>query len=317
MNHNLGFDVPYRYGSGIRIYRPENTSVKIIGAKNKSAALICLPRMFLHVLLLEHAMPITLNFPVRRLSQREFAEIAFEVMRHIFAMHSELGRFFDEKIYKRELAHRSPNVRLEAPVDITFDSFQKRCFLDVLVGEGGLFEFKAAESLSGRHRAQLMQYLMLCGLAHGKLINVRPRVVQHEFVNTHWQHADRVQFKVDTARLNAAVAGVVRLCDVLTALLRDLGTGLEVALYEEAVAHFFGGPDEVEADVAVAIDGRRIGYQRFRLIAPGVALKITGFDRALEPFEIHARRLLAHVDLRAIAWVNVSMKKITFTTLER
>jgi GxxExxY protein len=265
----------------------------------------------------ENAMPITLNFPVRRLSQPEFAEIAFEVMRHVFAIHADLGRFFDEKIYKRELAHRLPNVRLEAPVDIAFESFQKRCFLDVLVGEGGLFEFKSAESLSGRHRAQLMQYLLLSGLAHGKLINVRPRVVQHEFVNTHWQHADRVQFEVDIARLNAAVAGVVRLRDVLTALLRDLGTGLEVALYEEAVAHFFAGSDQVEADIAVEMDGRRLGHQRFRLIASGVALKITGFDGALDAFEIHARRLLAHVDLRAIAWVNVSMKKVTFTTLER
>jgi GxxExxY protein len=132
-------------------------------------------------------MPIHLNFPIRQLSQREFGDIAFEVMRHVFAIHNELGRFFDEKIYKRELAHRLPNVRLEAPIDITFASFQKRYFIDVLVGEGGLFEFKAAESLSGRHRAQLLQYLLLCGLAHGKLNNVRREDVQHEFVNTHWQ----------------------------------------------------------------------------------------------------------------------------------
>src|SRR5207247_1599721 len=140
---------------------------------------------------------------------------------------------------------------------------------------------------------------------------------QHEFVNTHWQHADRIHFEVETAHWNTALAGVTRLHDVLTAVLRDLGTGLEVALYEEAVTHFFGGPDQVEADVAVEIDGRRIGHQRFRLIAPGVAFKITGFDGPLDDFEVHARRLLAHVDLRAIAWVNVNMKKVTFTTLER
>src|SRR5207302_1208986 len=116
---------------------------------------------------------------------------------------------------------------------------------------------------------------------------------------------------------NAALPGAARLRDVLTALLRDLGTGLEIALYEEAVTHFFGGPAQVEADVAVEIDGRRIGHQRFRLIAPGVALKITAFDGPLDAFDLHARRLLAHVDLGAIAWVNVNMKKVTFTTLER
>jgi hypothetical protein len=52
-----------------------------------------------------------------------------------------------------------------------------------------------------------------------------------------------------------------------------------------------------------------------RLIAPGVALKITGFDHSLDEFETHARRLLAHVDLHTIAWVNISMNQVTFTTL--
>jgi hypothetical protein len=61
-------------------------------------------------------MPISLPFPVRRLTQPEFGEISFEVMRHVFAIHNDLGRFFDEKIYKRELAHRLPHVRLETPM---------------------------------------------------------------------------------------------------------------------------------------------------------------------------------------------------------
>jgi len=67
----------------------------------------------------------------------------------------------------------------------------------------------------------------------------------------------------------------------------------------------------------IAIAGHVVGQQRMRLIAPGVAFKITGLNGPLEPFAEHARRLLAHVDLRAIAWVNVNMKDVTFTTLER
>src|SRR5437016_13484833 len=100
-------------------------------------------------------MPISLNVPIRRISQHEFGALAFEVMRHVFAIHNEIGRFFDEKIYKRELARRLPEVRLEVPLDLTFDSFHKRYFLDMLVGDGGIFEFKAVETLSPRHRAQL------------------------------------------------------------------------------------------------------------------------------------------------------------------
>ena len=42
------------------------------------------------------------------------------------------------------------------------------------------------------------------------------------------------------------IPGTGVLHDFLTAFLRDLGTGLEVALYEEAVMHCFGGKERVE-----------------------------------------------------------------------
>lgn len=64
-------------------------------------------------------MPITTRIPLRRLTQEEFSEVAYEVMRHVFDIHNELGRFFDEKIYKRELAHRLPGVLLEEMINIT------------------------------------------------------------------------------------------------------------------------------------------------------------------------------------------------------
>ena len=158
-------------------------------------------------------MPITTRIPIRRLSQSEFGDIAYQVMQHVFAIHNEIGRFFDEKIYKLELAQRLPGVRLEEPVEVTFGSFRKT--------------------------------------------------------------------------------------------------------YEEAVVDHFGGPERVQVDVPVCIRGRQVGQQPMRLIAPGVALKITGFDHSLDEFETNARRLLAHVDLGAIAWVNISMKQVTYTTLTR
>jgi hypothetical protein len=65
-------------------------------------------------------------------------------------------------IYKQELAHRLPNVRLERHLDVTFDSFQKRYFVDVLVGDGGLFEFKAAESLAEERSIRMDPFLFFC-----------------------------------------------------------------------------------------------------------------------------------------------------------
>ena len=46
------------------------------------------------------------------------------------------------------------------------------------------------------------------------------------------------------------------------------------------------------------------------LIAPSVAFKITALKSPLEPFAEHAQRLLTHIDLRAIAWVNITMKEV-------
>jgi len=45
-------------------------------------------------------MPISNRTPIRRLSQAEFGDISFEVMRHVFAIHNDIGRFFEEKIYR-------------------------------------------------------------------------------------------------------------------------------------------------------------------------------------------------------------------------
>lgn len=261
-------------------------------------------------------MPVTLHVPIRRISQKEFAELSYEVMGHVFAIRNELGRFFDEKIYKRELTHRMSEVRLEEPIDLSFGPFQKRCFIDVLVAGAGLFEFKAVESLSGRHRSQILQYLMLCGFEHGKLINIRPEDVEHEFVNCGWQAEARRAFTVDEARWSIEMPGARPLYEFLIGLLRDLGTGLEIGLYEEAVEQCFGGGERGKAEVAVRLGGHKLGNQCMRMIAPGVALKITSLTRSLDAFEMHARKLLDHADLRAIAWVNIDLQKVTFTTIE-
>lgn len=262
-------------------------------------------------------MPISIGARIRRLSQQEFGDISYDVMRHAFDIHNELGRFFDEQVYKRELARRLPSVSLEVPIEVDFSSFHASYHLDVLVAGGAVFEFKAVESLAPKHRAQPLNYLLLCDLAHGKLVNFRPETVEHEFVNTQWTRRARTRFQLASSRWNGELPGAAQLFECLVGLLRDIGAGLEVSLYESAVVQCFGEPERVEEPVAIQIDGHSTGVQRMRLISPGIAFKITAFDGPLDSFEVHARRLLQHVDLRAIAWINVNMKQVTFTTLER
>lgn len=135
-------------------------------------------------------MPVIVHAETRKLNQDEFAEVAYEVMRHVFQIHSEFGRFFREEIYHSEIARRCSGLA-KVPVEVWYGSFRKFYFLDLLVGGGAVFELKAVRGLTEKHRGQLLQYLLLADVAHGKLINVRPELVEHEFINTTLTTADQ------------------------------------------------------------------------------------------------------------------------------
>jgi hypothetical protein len=150
-------------------------------------------------------------------------------------------------------------------------------------------------------------------LPHGKLVNMRPETVEHEFVNAPFRRPERSQFEIATTDWIEFDRPGMR--DWLTALLCDLGTGLGIGLYEEALTQYLGGREQVDRDVEVISAGRRLGYQRFRLIQPDVAFKITAFKNRPPEFEAHARRLLAHTPLRAIQWINVGRREVSFQTL--
>jgi GxxExxY protein len=261
-------------------------------------------------------MSITPQREVRRLSQDEFRELSYGVMGHVFEIHKEFGRFFDEQIYKRELARRLPSATLEFPVYVSYDCFATEYHLDVLVADGGAFEFKVVESLGPRHRGQLYNYLLLLDLAHGKLINVRGESVEHEFVNSTIRPADRKSFEVVTERWDCSFGRGAFVRDTLINLLRDWGTGLELGLYETALSYFLGGESQVVRDVNVRSGGALLGQQKMRLAEDDVAFRLTAFDSEQESFEIHARKLLKHVDLRAIFWVNIGLHRVTFTTIQ-
>jgi GxxExxY protein len=106
-------------------------------------------------------MPIAIGAQIRRLNDGEFGEVVFETMRQVFAVHNELGRFFEEKIYQREIAFRVAGAQIEVPIKVSIDDFCKTYYIDLLVNGGAIFELKTVETLAPRHRSQLMHYLFL------------------------------------------------------------------------------------------------------------------------------------------------------------
>ena len=261
-------------------------------------------------------MPVNLRTAIRRLSQAEFGELAYSVMRCVFEIHREMGRFFDEKIYKRELAHRYPAVQLEFPIELTHGTFRKLQYIDMLVDGGGPFEFKTVEAITPRHPAQLLHYLLMAELGHGKLVNLRKESVEHEFVNTTLRLEDRVGFEIADSQWRDKTPGAEHFRAVLTTILRDWGTGLDLLLYEEALTHLLGGEAQVLAEVEVRTPEHTLGHHQMRLAAPRVAFALTALPEAdADYYESHSRRLLRHTDLEAILWANIGLKLVTFTTI--
>jgi GxxExxY protein len=261
-------------------------------------------------------MPIHVAADIRRMEDEEFKARTYEVMHHIFAVHAELGRLFHEKIYHREIAFRIADARCEVAVDVRFEDFCKSYYLDLLVGGGALFELKAVDSLGELQRRQLMQYLFLLDLPHGKLVNLRPHRVDHEFVNNVLTRADRTSFATVDEGWQEIEGKQAK--DGMTALLRDWGTGLDLALYEQAAAWLYGQPPDVESDVEVRMKSRLLGLQRMRMAAPDVAIRVTALaPEWLADFRTHLCRLLAHTDLRAIQWINITRQSVQFRTIEK
>ncbi len=260
-------------------------------------------------------MPIERSFEAIRPTQAEFGQIAYDVMRCVYAIHKDFGRFFDEAVYKKELAHRMPGIELELPVIVTHDDFRKVYKLDVLASRRAVFEFKAVESIAPRHLSQTINYLFLFDLPHGKIINMRPERVYSEFVNCRQRLAMLKSPTVDRTGFDSNVLGGSFFYDRIMDMVQDWGTGLELTLYEEALTHFLGGEERVILPVSVIGGSGRLHDQHMRHLSPGVAFKLTAFTDRLDAFESHAYRLLRHTTLQAMHWANITHQHVTFRTL--
>ena len=260
-------------------------------------------------------MPIHRPTETIRPTQSEFGQIAYDVMKCVYDIHNEFGRFFDEAVYKHELADRMPGIELELPLTVSHGTFTKLYKLDVLAHKRCLFEFKAAESIVPRHRGQTINYLLLFDLPHGKIINVRPERVGEEFVNCHLRLDALRNPVVAKSGFDSAAPGAAFFYEHLISVIHDWGAGLATGLYEEALTHFLGGDERVLTPVPVMGAKGHLHDQKMRLLAPDVAFKLTAFPDRLEAFETHARRLIQHTSLKAIHWANITHHHVTFTTI--
>lgn len=267
-------------------------------------------------------MPITSSVCIRRISQEEFAEIDYQVMRCAFDSQNELGRLCDEVIYQNDLAARVEaaglgTVRKEVAVTVMHADFAKRYRLDLVVDDAAIYELKTEIGLSPDHEAQLLNYLFLNGAHHGKLVNFRPAHVEARFINTSLTEKTRRQVIVDSSRWREPDKASHMLRVTLLDLLEDWGGFLELPLYLEALTHFLGGEQKVARLVELRQDGILLGNQRFHLVNDYSAFRLTALTEEAHAFERQLRSMLSHSPLQAVHWINLSGHQVQLVTLTK
>ena len=267
-------------------------------------------------------MPIRPSLSLRPITQAQFARLDYQVMHHAFDSQNELGRLCDEIIYQNNLAARLDAARLgpvrtEVPVEVTHGSFTKEYYLDLVVGDMAIYELKTAVCLAGEHESQLLNYLLLQGAHHGKLVNFRPPQVESRFVNTGLTAERRRRLQFNTSRWQEPEPASKALRELLVELLADWGGFLELSLYTEALVHFLGGEDKVLQKVPLLRNGLRLGDQRIHLAAPDIAFRLTALTEEVEAFERQLHSLLEHSPLRMLHWINLAHHQVDLVTLAK
>ncbi len=83
-------------------------------------------------------MPIKPGIQIEPISNSDFHSIDYEIMGLVFSIHRDFGRFWNEMIYRNELAYRcqkagSENVATEVPIEVSFDHFIKFYYIKVFL----------------------------------------------------------------------------------------------------------------------------------------------------------------------------------------
>lgn len=229
--------------------------------------------------------PFHCPIPLLRVSRPEFDEMSRQIMAHAFASQNELGRLCDEAVYQNDLALRleaaglGPVVK-QVPLRVSFGDFTKTYYLDLVVQQAFIAELRTVAMLLKEHDSQLLNYLLIADVPHGKLINLRPPSVEYRTVNAVVSAAERHSFTLVTDRWRPQTARCRDLPDLFTELLSAWGAFLDSHLYEEALTHFLGGEATVLQRVPLTRAGFPLGTQLVTLLTEAIGFRVTALSLA-------------------------------------
>lgn len=265
-------------------------------------------------------MPVCVQQKIQAMTEQSFYDLDFKIMNWAFKILNQMGRFFDEKIYKNKLAEicRSNGVSAdtEVAIELTHQNFSKTLYIDLLVQCGAVYELKTASSIISDHRIQTLDYLFLTNIQHGKIINFRTPSVTHEFVSTGLTSEKRKMFSIHESDQFKESSTAQKLKKAAIGLFNDWGLFLDTTLYKEALCHLIGNGTDLLGPVSVTTGETVLGRQNIPFISPRESFCVSSVTENPGSYREHLLRFLRHTDLRYLHWINLCRSDVYFTSLE-
>ena len=263
-------------------------------------------------------MPITPQYQLKRIPENAFKNLDYQVMGLVFTIHNELGRFFDEKIYAsllcQSLCEEGLQASREFQLQIEHKNFKKVYYMDLLIESSIPYELKTVHSLSHAHDAQLLNYLFIADLAHGKLVNFRETSINGRYLSTSLSRKDRRKYQLHLVNWQEELNSP-EIVPILTELLEDWGTHLSVELYKEALCHILGIQTHCHRMLELKHNGMKLGTTEPPMLNSETIFHLTAIRQQYKEQESHIRRLLHMSNARKVQWINFDHSHITLTTI--
>lgn len=265
-------------------------------------------------------MPILVDSEIKVLGEQDFHEFAHRVMGIIFATHNEFSRLLEETPFKNIIRRRceaagiSP-ARREVQITVTHKGFRKNYYMDLLLGCSLMVEAKSVEHLNESHEAQAIHYLLLSGMQHGLLVNLRTPKVEKRFISTSLTAEDRRDFEIDDTDWHATDSAGDRFRVVLEALLADWGAFLSLSLYREALGYLLNGSHATLRRIPIFDNEIQVGMHDVFLLSQNSALAITAVRSCKDEMRRQLEKFLGHTNLSCIQWINMHHRSIALTTI--
>jgi GxxExxY protein len=109
-----------------------------------------------------------------------YGDVTDEIIKQYYRVYNTLGYGFLEKVYENSLrialTKSGLEVKQQWPIDVHFeDENVGDYFADLLVGGQVIVEIKAADAISAKYEAQLVNYLKATGKDVGLILNFGPK----------------------------------------------------------------------------------------------------------------------------------------------